>query len=87
MNDLRSPAKERSRALLWSLLVVFVLLVSALLYLGLVAARGSYAYYQFKIMGHAWVGQMWRADPELGYAHVPGFRGEQSIADGFSVEA
>jgi hypothetical protein len=29
---------------------------------------------------------MWQADPDLGYAHVPGFRGRQSISEGFAVD-
>ncbi|MBW2444285.1 MAG: hypothetical protein JRG83_00020 [Deltaproteobacteria bacterium] len=54
-------------------------LVLATLYVGSVFARGGWSYYKFRIRQHSWSGQAWQADPTLGYAHVPGFRGRQSL--------
>jgi hypothetical protein len=66
----------------WGVLVALLL---ALVYAWTLVARGSYAYYQFKVQGHSWVGDAWRYDPELGYAQQPGFRGAQTLSPGVSV--
>ncbi len=62
-----------------------VVFAAAFVYLGTVLLRGSYAYYQFKVKSHAWAGRAWQEDPELGYAHVPGFRGIQTLAADLKV--
>lgn len=73
------------RRLFFALTLLIPIAFLALLYLGSVFARGSYFYYFYKVKQHAWVGEAWTGDPELGYVHARGFRGEQRIAPDIAV--
>jgi hypothetical protein len=81
----KTPPDDRTkRRIFWLAMLSIPILSLLAIHAASVVARGGYAYHQFMVREHSWSGQAWRADPELGYAHTPGFRGRQSLSPGVS---